>query len=212
MKESVVRDSAAYSPWVVKAPLAKRFAIPTEMSEDQTSFINSYKEAKMEQRKRGREDKEGPNKRQKGDEKQLRDELRAKDKLEKEREDDKPNVNGKRKKPTKYPAEGESSSHPWLTSSDLLVEITTKEREAGRSEERPLPVKDLPFGESFEKFLTTWSFLNVLGYVYQPLIARLIVAVHRSISPHSLSTNSSKLYTNPILRHRALSSQKYTRA
>ena len=107
MKESVVRDPAAYSPWVVKATLSKRFSIPTEMSEEQLGYINHYKEIKMEQRKRGREEKDGPSKKQKlHDEKQIRDEVRAREKAE----EDKPNVNGKRKKPTKYPAEGELSS------------------------------------------------------------------------------------------------------
>lgn len=107
MKESVVRDPAAYSPWVVKAPLSKRFSIPTEMSEEQLGYVNRYRELKMEQRKRGREDKDGPSKKQKlHDEKQIRDEVRAREKAE----DEKPNVNGKRKKPTKYPAEGELAS------------------------------------------------------------------------------------------------------
>lgn len=47
---------------------------------------------------------------------------------------------------------------------DLLIEYSSeKDAPAGRIGLRPAPNKLLPFGEQFEQFLMTWSFLNVMG-------------------------------------------------
>jgi hypothetical protein len=46
---------------------------------------------------------------------------------------------------------------------DFLVEYVEKDEKDGRIEVRPTPGKTLPFGDQFEKFLLSWSFLNVMG-------------------------------------------------
>lgn len=49
---------------------------------------------------------------------------------------------------------------------DFLVEWQPdKDLKEGRIEVRPPPNKTLPFGDRFEQFLMTWSFLNVMGWV-----------------------------------------------
>lgn len=46
---------------------------------------------------------------------------------------------------------------------DFLVEYAEKDEKEGRPLVRPSPNKTLPFGDRFEKFLLSWSFLNVMG-------------------------------------------------
>jgi bromodomain adjacent to zinc finger domain protein 1A len=55
-----------------------------------------------------------------------------------------------KKKPIKYPTE------------DLDVIPTEREKKAGLKV-RPVPKRDVPFGDSFEAFLMSWSYLQVFG-------------------------------------------------
>lgn len=58
-KDCLVRDAAVYSPWLLKAPVAERYGLPTEMSEEVKQRIADYKERKMDKRKREREERLG---------------------------------------------------------------------------------------------------------------------------------------------------------
>ena len=54
-----------------------------------------------------------------------------------------------------------------------------RDEPAGRIEVRPAPNRNLPFGDMFERFVLSWSFLNVMGYVrrqpsYLHMICKLI--------------------------------------
>ncbi|EIW71309.1 hypothetical protein TREMEDRAFT_27184 [Tremella mesenterica DSM 1558] len=179
IRDCVERDAAVYSPWMIKPPIARRYGLPVEMPPEVRERIQRYREQQMDKRKREREErlgithptvseaeveeeKEKPKtkKQRLAEEKKLKEEAAA---LEEE---------NKRKKPVKYPAE------------DLLVEYSgDRDAAAGRIEARPAPGRTLPFGDQFERFLMTWSFLNVMG---KPL----------GISPFPLDDFEQSLYHN----------------
>ena len=108
IRDCVYRDPAVYSPWLVKAAIAARYGISTEMPESVRQSIQDYREAQMDKRKRVREERMGlleevapeddgkpKTKKQKlAEEKRLKEEER----LAKESET--------KKKPLKFPAEG----------------------------------------------------------------------------------------------------------
>ena len=50
-----------------------------------------------------------------------------------------------------------------LFSADFLCELSLREVKAGKIARRPVPSRELPFGDLFETFLMTWSCLNSLG-------------------------------------------------
>ncbi|KAL1406251.1 hypothetical protein Q8F55_007945 [Vanrija albida] len=197
IRDCVSRDAAICSPWLVKKPVAARYAIPTEMPEAQRLRIIEAKERQMGKRKRDREDRLGlphsddeladedhPQKKTKKT-KEERDREREQNKLnkesekerikrEKEEEKRREEEERKKKKPNKYPCE------------DLLLEYSAEREGAqGKPEVRPAPNKQVPFGEQFEKFLLSWSFLNVMG---KPL----------GLSPFTLDDFEQSLYhTDP---------------
>ena len=120
IRDCVVRESAIYSPWMVKPSVAARYGLPTEMSDEVRESIQRYKERQMDKRKREREgrlgithgseadtttgvmedDKPKTKKQRKEEERRLRDEEREREKEDRE---------AAKKKAMKYPAEGESS-------------------------------------------------------------------------------------------------------
>ncbi|WWC59314.1 uncharacterized protein I303_101865 [Kwoniella dejecticola CBS 10117] len=183
IRDCVVRDAAVYSPWLVKPSVAGRYGIPTEMTDEIRQGIQRYKEKQMDKRKREREERLGitheeeeekpkTKKQKKDEERKMKEEDRLRDKEAREREKEKEREEEERrkKKALKYPAE------------DLLVEWSDeKDVAAGRIQVRPAPNKTLPFGDQFEKLLTTWSFLNVMG---KPL----------GLSPFTLDEFEQSLY------------------
>nr|XP_019047247.1 hypothetical protein I302_03855 [Kwoniella bestiolae CBS 10118]OCF26177.1 hypothetical protein I302_03855 [Kwoniella bestiolae CBS 10118] len=189
IRDCVVRDTAVYSPWMVKPSVALRYGIPTEMTDEIRQGILNYKERQMDKRKREREERLGitnlppageeepkSKKQKKEEERKLKEEERLREKEAKEREREE--EERKRKKALKYPAE------------DLLVEWSEeKDRPAGRIEVRPIPNKILPFGDQFEKLLMTWSFLNVVG---KPLGISSF-----SLDDYEQSLYHSEAYTSP---------------
>ncbi|WVR04567.1 hypothetical protein IAU60_001574 [Kwoniella sp. DSM 27419] len=183
IRDCVTREAAVYSPWTVKSSVAARYGISSEMTDDIKDGIARYKERQMDKRKREREERLGithepepeeekpkTKKQKNSDDKKSKEEerLREKEAREREREEEE----RKKKKALKFPAE------------DLLVEWSEeRDREAGRIEVRPAPERSLPFGDQFERFLMTWSFLNVMG---KPL----------GISPFTLDDFEQSLYHN----------------
>ena len=167
IRDCVDRGTAVYSPWTVKPAVAKRYGIPYEMTDEIRDNIARYKERQMDKRKREREERLGITH-------PTASEIAAEEEeKEKEKEKDRPKTKkqrlaeeraareaekaaeeeGKKKKPMKFPAE------------DLLLDFSPeKDGAAGRLEVRLRPERTLPFGDQFEKFLMTWSFLNVMGY------------------------------------------------
>ncbi|WWD21446.1 hypothetical protein CI109_105931 [Kwoniella shandongensis] len=159
IRDCVVRDTAVYSPWLVKPSVAQRYGIPSEMTAEIREGIARYKERQMDKRKREREERLGLNnppepeveeekpktkKQKKDEERKQREEekQREKEEKEREREREKEEEEKKKKKTLKYPAE------------DLLVEWQEeRDRAAGKLEVRPVPSKTLPFGDQFEQFL-----------------------------------------------------------
>jgi bromodomain adjacent to zinc finger domain protein 1A len=60
IRDCVDRDAALASPWVVKAAIAKRYGVDTEMPEDIRKAVESLKKSEVEKRKKVWEEKEGP--------------------------------------------------------------------------------------------------------------------------------------------------------
>lgn len=58
-RDCLVREAAVYSPWLLKAPVAERYGLPTEMSDEVRQRIADFKERKMDKRKREREERMG---------------------------------------------------------------------------------------------------------------------------------------------------------
>jgi bromodomain adjacent to zinc finger domain protein 1A len=56
----VDRDAALVSPWVVKAPIAKRYNVNLEMPEEIRKTVETLKKGEIEKRKKIWEEKEGP--------------------------------------------------------------------------------------------------------------------------------------------------------
>jgi bromodomain adjacent to zinc finger domain protein 1A len=51
------------------------------------------------------------------------------------------------------------------------VVLPERDKKAGAKVQRPVPSKELPFGDipgTFEPFLMTWNYLNVYGYADWP--------------------------------------------
>ncbi|GMK57836.1 hypothetical protein CspeluHIS016_0406700 [Cutaneotrichosporon spelunceum] len=164
IRDCVSRDAAIYSPWIVKKPIALRYGLPTEMTDELRAAIIAHREAQMDRRKRDREGRLGithddeeteseqpPKKKRssKGLSKEDRDRIKQEEKEAEEKEQEE--VKKKVSRGIKYPIE------------DFLLEYQEKDRQAGRVEVKPVPNRDLPFGDQFDKFLMVWSFLNVMG-------------------------------------------------
>lgn len=179
IRDCVDRDPAVYSPWIVKTPLALRYGIPTEMSDEIREEIESFRERQMDRRKRERDERMGH-----VEEEEVKPKKSKKEGEVKVEED--------KKKPMKFPAEGESFFDLFLAPSfsrslhclwpnslcqdlrsgcilnrsliiDLLVEYVERDEKEGRILVRPSMGRNLPFGDQFEKFILSWSFLNVMG-------------------------------------------------
>ncbi|WVQ83398.1 hypothetical protein IAT38_005539 [Cryptococcus sp. DSM 104549] len=172
IRDCVDRDSPIYSPWVVKPAVAARYGIITTMTDEIRAGHTAYKEAQLGKRKREREERLGLNqpvveeevvqeeekpktkKEKREEEKKAREEERqkAKEKKEEEKKAKEEEDEKKKKKALKYPTE------------DLLVEWNQERDSAqGRIEVRPPLIKTLPFTDQFERFLMSWTFLNVMG-------------------------------------------------
>ena len=114
IRDCVFRDTALYSPWLLKRSVAMRYGLPTEMSDEIREGIARYRERQMDKRKREREERLGMNgvgsemdpteeekpktKKQKKEEKER---LEEEERIKEEEEE------VKKKKPLKYPVEGE---------------------------------------------------------------------------------------------------------
>lgn len=59
LRDCTVREAAVYSPWMLKPAVAERYGLPTEMSDEVRERITTYREQKMDQRKREREERLG---------------------------------------------------------------------------------------------------------------------------------------------------------
>ncbi|ORY30989.1 hypothetical protein BCR39DRAFT_100098 [Naematelia encephala] len=177
IRDCVHRESAVYSPWLVKPSVAKRYGIPNEMSEEVREAIVRFRERQMDKRKRDRDERLGINAAaatgSEGgveEEEQVVKKKKSKKVVEEEVKVEEEEV--RKKKPMKYPAD------------DLVVEWSDKiDEAAGRPLVRPTPNRTLPFGDQFETLLMTWSFLNVMG---KPL----------ALSPFTLDDYEQALYHN----------------
>lgn len=127
IRDCVGRDAAIYSPWIVKKPIAMRYGLPTEMTDELRASIIANREMQMERRKRDREERLGithvdsdnedgdqpPKKKRmsKGMSKEDRERLKLeeKERKEQEKEDAKEQEEEVKKKARgiKYPIEGE---------------------------------------------------------------------------------------------------------
>jgi hypothetical protein len=56
--------------------------------------------------------------------------------------------------------------------SDLLIEMTDREREAGMVVQRPVPGRHMPFAGDFDQFLAAWTFLNGMRWVCKDAMTR----------------------------------------
>jgi hypothetical protein len=102
IRDCVYRDAAVYSPWIVKPAVAARYGIPTEMTDEIKDQIQEFRERQMDRRKREREERLGIATEEVEEEKdeKPRKKVKKEDGVVKVEEEVK-------KKPLKYPAEGE---------------------------------------------------------------------------------------------------------
>lgn len=104
IRDCVHRDTAVYSPWLVKNSVALHYGLPTEMTPEIREGIARYRERQMDKRKREREERLGIN----NESEVAEEEEKPKGKKIKTEvvvvEEDL----GPKKKPLKYPAEGTS--------------------------------------------------------------------------------------------------------
>lgn len=127
IRDCVSRDAAIYSPWIVKKPIANRYGLPTEMTDELRAAIIAHREAQMSRRKRDREerlgitqqseaedeDSEHPPKKKKmtkAEREKYREEERERKEREKElakEEKEKEDEVKKKTRGIKYPIEGE---------------------------------------------------------------------------------------------------------
>lgn len=102
IRDCVLRDPAVYSPWMVKASVAARYGISTEMPEEVRERIAQYKENQMVKRKREREERLGITHEEPEEEPpKTKKQRQAEEKVKVEEEE------LKKRKPLKYPADGE---------------------------------------------------------------------------------------------------------
>jgi hypothetical protein len=59
IRDCVARDAAIFSPWIVKKPIAVRYGLPLEMTDERRAVIAALREAQMDRRKRDREERLG---------------------------------------------------------------------------------------------------------------------------------------------------------
>lgn len=59
LRDCTTREAAVYSPWMLKPAVAERYGLPTDMSDEVRERITTYREQKMDQRKREREERLG---------------------------------------------------------------------------------------------------------------------------------------------------------
>jgi bromodomain adjacent to zinc finger domain protein 1A len=59
IKDCVHRESAVYSPWLLKPAVAAHYDLPVEMSEEVRQRVAGYKERQMDKRKRERDNRMG---------------------------------------------------------------------------------------------------------------------------------------------------------
>lgn len=188
-KDVLVRDAAVYSPWLLKDSVALRYGLPLEPSEEVKERISSYKERQMDRRKREREERNAlhnPIPEPEPEEEKPKNKKAKKEKGVKEEEEKVEEEPPKAKKPVKYPIDGECT-HTGMDiayNPDYLLEYSEDiDGAASRPKVRPTLQRSLPFGDSFEKLLMSWSFLNVMG---KPLC----------LSPFTLDDYQQALYQN----------------
>ncbi|WFD44976.1 dolichyl-P-Glc:Glc1Man9GlcNAc2-PP-dolichol alpha-1,3-glucosyltransferase [Malassezia psittaci] len=152
LKDCVERDSQVGSPWMVREPLAKRFHISTEMSDEMAQRIDDMKAGKLSKRRKLTD----------GDTSQASPRRKARDeKKQRKQEAAEANVKPEKKVPLKFPAE------------DLLLDvITDKElatetpgelsKRAQRPELDPSSMLGVP-GELFDSFMAVYYFFLTLG-------------------------------------------------
>lgn len=119
IRDCVARDAAIFSPWIVKKPIALRYGLPTEMTDERRAVIAALREAQMDRRKRDREERLGiahddeteseqPAKKKrtsKGLSKEDRERIKQEEKEAEEKEQEE--VKKKVSRGIKYPIEGE---------------------------------------------------------------------------------------------------------
>lgn len=185
LRDCVHREAAVYSPWLLKTSVAERYGLPTEMSDAVKDRIATYRERQMDRRKREREERMGlthPSEMEVTEDEKPKTKKAKKEEVVQVEEEELPKI---KKAVIKYPIDGQLLGvivGPPLIP-DLLVQYSDYDASHDKPRVRPSLNLSLPFGEHFEKFLMSWSFLNVMG---KPL----------GLSPFTLDDYEQALYHN----------------
>lgn len=165
IRESVERDAAVASPWVVKKEFALKYCIAQVMPDNVQKGVDAIKRSETEKRKRISEAKENPppaKRPKRGTKLPLTEEekaakAKAEEAAKAKREKDEAirlALTGCRKAVSRWPIE------------DLDVVLTEKEKAAGKTLVRPAGhrVTEFEAPDMFESFLMSWNFITTYGY------------------------------------------------
>lgn len=115
IRDCVSRDAAVFSPWIVKKPVALRYGLPTEMSDEIREKIDKIRSSEKTRKKRERDARLGIT-HSEGEEDSKPEKKKRKTKAEREKEkeeraevkeEEKEEEEKKKKRGLKYPCEGE---------------------------------------------------------------------------------------------------------
>lgn len=115
IRDCVSRDAAVFSPWIVKKPVALRYGLPTEMSDEIREKIERIRSNEKTRKKRERDARLGIT-HSEGEEDSKPEKKKRKTKAEREKEkeekvevkeEEKEEEEKKKKRGLKYPCEGE---------------------------------------------------------------------------------------------------------
>jgi bromodomain adjacent to zinc finger domain protein 1A len=110
LRDCVHREAAVYSPWLLKASVAERYGLPTEMSDAVKDRIQTYRERQMDRRKREREERMGlthPSEMETTEDEKPKTKKSKKEEVVQVEEEEAPKI---KKAVIKYPIDGELSN------------------------------------------------------------------------------------------------------
>lgn len=165
IRETVDRDAAVASPWVVKKEIALKYQINQQMPDEIRKGVDAVKKSESEKRKRISEAKENPPPVKRP--KRVKPPLTEEEKASKAKDEEAARVKRERDEAHRQALTGCKKSVARWPIEDLDVVLTEKEKQGGKPVVRPLPhrIADFPAPDYFEPFLMSWNFVTTYGFV-----------------------------------------------
>jgi bromodomain adjacent to zinc finger domain protein 1A len=165
IRETVDRDAAVASPWVVKKDIALKYEINQQMPDDIRKGVDAVKKSESEKRKRISEAKENPPPVKRP--KRVKAPLTEEEKAAKAKDEEAARAKKERDEAHRQALTGCKKSVARWPIEDLDVILTEKERQTEKPVIRPLPrrVTEFSVPDYFEAFLMAWNFVTTYGFV-----------------------------------------------